>query len=110
MVHVLLIALASLDAEYKLSSWEAQAYTCNLPAPGIESVPPVWAGRLSTTEPPGEVLTEAYSSTPVIEVAGVMVTNENILLVLFEEGTSQLAVASESLSVLGALDPCRSAF
>lgn len=37
-------------------------------------------------------------------------TNENILLVLFEEGTSQLAAASESLSVLGVLDPCRSAF
>ena len=73
-------------------------------------MPPVLAGRLSTTEPPGELLTEAYSSTPVIEEAGVMVTNENILLVLFEEGTSQLAVASESLSVLGARDPCRSAF
>lgn len=37
-------------------------------------------------------------------------TNENILLVLFEEGTSQLAVASESLSVMGVLEPCRSAF
>ena len=54
MVHVLLIALASLVAEYKLSRWEAQAYMCNLPAPGIESAPPVSAGRLSTTEPPGK--------------------------------------------------------
>lgn len=75
---------------------------CNLPAP-VDSGPPVLAGRLSATEPQ-EVLTEACSSTPVIEVAAVMVTNENIL-VLFERVLLSLLWALKAFQCWGSLTP-----
>ena len=59
-VHELLIEVASLVAEHRLSGCGARAWLLrgmwDLPGPGLEPVSPALAGGLLTTAPPGKPL------------------------------------------------------